>query len=179
MKHEIAAVLEADHDLLRRMGLDLRACAPADAPARFKQFAAALGGHLNAIEKAVYPGLRSMGWKDVSSDVLVRHARLSHSFAELLTLRHDAGSFATELAGLLDATERLLDHERRDLLPLLARHLDAAQRLVMGLEAQRYLEHRDSARTEEARFPVSEWIEEARLLLGGLQSSSAGGSRTV
>lgn len=174
MKNDIVAVLRADHALLVQLAQELRACvSQAAVQQRFRDFAAALGGHLTAVSKAVHPGLRSVGWKDVRSDLLTGHAQLTHAFAELLTLKGDSGSFADALADLLDATMHLIEQEQHTLLPLLGQHLDAAQRLTIGLEAQAYVARDPDALGAAKRNSAAEWLEEARLLLGGLHAPPA------
>ncbi|HEY0856539.1 MAG TPA: hemerythrin domain-containing protein [Albitalea sp.] len=174
MKNDIVAVLRADHALLTRQADELRACvSPAAAQQRFRDFSAVLGGHLTAVRKVVYPALKSVGWKDVSSELLIGHARLTHAFAELLTLKSETGAFADGLAVLLEATCRLVSEEQLRLLPLLGEQLDAAQRLAVGLDAQAYVVHEAGQHPPIGRHGPTEWLEEARLLLGGVHAPPA------
>lgn len=174
MKNDIVAVLRADHALLDLLAHELRACAaPAAAHQTFRHFSAALGGHLTAVKKVIYPALKSVGWKDVRSDLLVGHARLTRAFAELLTLKTDSAVFADGLSDLLEATARLLELEQHELLPVLERRLDPAQRLTIGLEAGAYVAPDAAPRPHAERLPASEWLEEARLLLGGVHAPPA------
>lgn len=174
MKNDIVAVMRADHAQLARLAHELRACPSLGAAQHcFRDFSAALAGHLTAVRKVVYPALKSVGWKDVSSDVLIGHARLTHAFAELLTLKPDTGEFADGLADLLEATCRLVGDEQHRLLPLLGEHLDAAQRLTVGLEAEAYLVHDPEQHLPPRRHGAAEWLEEARLLLGGVHAPPA------
>jgi hypothetical protein len=167
MKEDITVLLGHDHQLLLRIMRELEAASDEQSSqVRFRHFAAALGGHLSAIRKVIYPALKALRWKDVSSDLLVGHAKLTHSFAELLTLPTDSVLFKQQLGALLLATRSLLECETQELLPLLTSHLDAVHRMSLALDARPYLLH-DDADDTAARIPVAEWIEEARLLLGG------------
>ena len=166
MKNDITALLAADHALLTELATDLHAAPhPATARLLFRHFAAALGGHLTGVRKVVYPSLKAVGWKDVPSDLLLGHAQLTHAFAELLTLAHDSGEFADALADLLEGTAQLIEQERTQLLPLLDQHLDASQRLGLHLEAAPYFAH-TQADPHRLRLHATDWLEEARLLLG-------------
>jgi hypothetical protein len=174
MKTDIVALLEAEHEQLSRLRRQLRLCPRIEAAEPlFKRFATTLGGHLTAVRKVVYPGLKSVGWKDVRSDLLLAHARLSHSFAELLTLKTSTGAFAEALADVMEATRGLVELERAELLPWLRAHLDAAQRMSLGLAAEGYLVHAGHAAGHEPRQHASEWLEEARLLLSGVHAPPA------
>lgn len=177
MKNDIATVLSADQELLRDLAREMRTCWRADAArAKFRQFSTALGGHLSALKNVVYPGLKAAGFKGTYSEVFSRHTVLSRSFAELLTIREESSAFTSRLAELLGAAERLIDAERRELLPLLAERLDSAQRLTMGIEAQDYLAHSSDPSSEDSRFPAAEWLEEARLLIGGFSATPSDGA---
>ncbi|CAG0945454.1 hypothetical protein GPROT2_03223 [Gammaproteobacteria bacterium] len=179
MKNDIVAVLRADHALLTQLAQELPrpplrpGPLPAAAQQCFRDFSAALAGHLTAVRKVVYPALKSVGWRDVSSDLLIGHAQLTHAFAELLTRKPDTGAFADGLGDLLEATHRMVAEEQRRLLPLLSEHLDPAQRLSVGLEAGAYLVHESAQHLPLRRHGPSEWLEEARLLLGGVHAPPA------
>lgn len=170
MKNDIHATLAADHALLEKLGKELRSCPHLDkAQLLLRQFSRALGGHLSAMRKVVYPALRSAGWKDVPSDLLVGHAKLTHAFAELLTIKPQSGSFAEQLGDLLDAMDQVLERERIDLLPLLQSNLDESERLGLSLDVDPYLISSDEDDVALAGHgPLSEMMDEARLLLGGL-----------
>lgn len=177
MKNDIATVLKADQELLRNLAGEMRRCWRADAAhAKFRQFSTALGGHLSALKNVLYPGLKAAGLKGAYDEVLSRHTVLSRSFAELLTIKEDSSAFTSRLAELLGASERLIDAERRELLPLLAEHLDSAQCLTMGIEAQDYFAHRSDTSCVDSRFPAAEWLEEARLLIGGFGATPSDGA---
>lgn len=179
MKNDIVTVLRADHALLAQLAQELArpplrpGPSPAAAQQCFRDFSAALAGHLTAVRKVVYPALKSVGWRDVSSDLLIGHARLTHAFAELLTRKPDTRAFADGLCELLEATHRMVAEEQRRLLPLLSEHLDPAQRLSVGLEAGAYLVHESAQHLPLRRHGPSEWLEEARLLLGGVHAPPA------
>ena len=82
MQNEIVGVLDEDHVRLGELAAGLRAChRPAYALRQFDEFAQLLGGHLLVMKRIVYPALKTIGWKDVSSVLLLGHARLSRSFA--------------------------------------------------------------------------------------------------
>jgi hemerythrin HHE cation binding domain-containing protein len=168
MQHDIVALLDEDHGRLIELSRQLRACAlPARALARFDDFALVLGGHLNAVRKIVYPALKDIGWKNVSSTLLLGHVKLTRRFAELLTLRQPNGAFAEALNDLLEATRHVIERERDQLLPLLRAQLSAAARLAMAVDAAQYLAHLERP-TRSAG--IRDWVEEARLLLGGTRT---------
>src|SRR5688500_9818838 len=174
MNSDIVVLLEAEHALLADLRRQLHRCALAEAAeALFKRFATTLGGHLTAVRKVVYPGLKSAGWKDVRSDLLLAHARLTHAFAELITLKPATGAFAEALGEVLEGARQLIDLERAELLPWLRGHLDAAQRMSLGLAAEVYLSHARHTEPREPRQHVSDWLEEARLLLSGVNAPPA------
>lgn len=174
MKHDIVALLHNDHALLAELGGQLRRSPNlAAAEPLFRRFAGALGGHLTAVRKVVYPALKSVGWKNVPSQLLVGQARLTHAFADLLTLKIATAAFAEALSDVLEATARLLDLEHAHLLPLLREHVDDGQRMALGIAAEDYLPHPDRPVENEPRLHVSDWIEEARLLLGGVNAPPA------
>lgn len=174
MQNEIVGVLDEDHVRLGELAAGLRACPrPAFALRQFDEFAQLLGGHLLVMKRIVYPALKTIGWKDVSSVLLLGHARLSRGFAELLTLKRANGAFADALSDLLDATEHLLEAERTELRPILVRHFSVGARLAMAADAVLYLPPRASAGAPPAvhtlRQSARDWVEEARLLLSGLR----------
>jgi hypothetical protein len=174
MQHDIVGVLDEAHARLGELGRRLRASArPALALYQFNEFAVLLGGHLAVMKRVVYPALKAIGWKNVSSSLLVGHARLTQSFAELLTLKKANGAFADSLSDLLEATQRLLDAERAELFPLLEAHFSAGARLAMAAEAVQYLPHPAPAASRPSdvvRQSARDWVEEARLLLGGMRA---------
>ncbi|HEX6708286.1 MAG TPA: hemerythrin domain-containing protein [Albitalea sp.] len=166
MHHDIVVLLDEDHGRLKELSRQVRACPhPAKALNRFDEFALVLGGHVNAVRKVVYPGLKAIGWKDVSSVLLLGHVKLTRQFAELLTLRKPSGVFAEGLNDLLDATGHVIERERRDLLPLLRDHLTPAVRVAMAVDAAQYLAHLE--RPLQRPVGLRDWVLEARLLLGG------------
>ena len=167
----IDALLDRDHAVLRQLAQEMRSCArPAAARALFKQFTAALGGHLTAGRKVVRPVLASAGWSDPRCDLLLGETHFTHTFAELLTLKLDTAAFTEALSDVLEATDQLVKREQDELLPLLREHLDEAQLLSLALEAERYLVH-PGMEEHSLRLHASDWLEEARLLLGGLQAT--------
>lgn len=175
MKHQIATVLHTDHELMTQIARELRACTqPALAHLKFKQLSAVLGGHLAALKKVVYPGLKSLGWPEVSSELLVVQAQLTHVFAEVLTLKSESAALSDALSDVLEVMQRMVDAERRSLLPVLSRHLDPVQQLTLGVEAQRYLSHPSEHERLDSRIPLGEWMEEARIVLGGLHAARRG-----
>ena len=171
MPKDIIAVLDEDQARLAELGRRVRCCAqPAAAITQFNDFAVALGGHLTAVKRVVYPALKAVGWKNVSSTLLVGHAKLTHAFADLLTLKKPSGVFAESLSDLLDATDHLLAREREDLLPILREELTPGTRIAMAAEAAHYLaQPRHAGRRDLVRQTVRDWIDEARLLLGGMR----------
>lgn len=175
MKNDILATLAADHALLAKLGRELRACPHLDkAQVLLRQFSRALGGHLSAIRKVVHPALRASGWKDVPSDLLVGHAKLTHAFAELLTIKPRSAGFADHLGDLLDAMDQVLERERRDMFPLLESNFDVPERLGLSMDVDPYLVSPDEDDVDLAsRWPLSEMMEEARLLIGGLTARPA------
>lgn len=167
MKNDVVALLEESHTLLRKLNAQLRGCArQEDARLLFRQYALALGAHLGSMNKVVYPCLKSLGWHDVQSELLVGHAKLAHMLADLLTLKLEGSVFGECLADLLDATEHVTLRESDNLFPLLGR-LDMAQRVAMRLDAEPYVCRVDDVDPLDLRI-AADWIEEARLLLGGL-----------
>jgi hypothetical protein len=174
MQNDIAMLLEAEHALLEQLRRQVHRCPRLDAAEPlFRRFATTLGGYLTVVRKVVYPALRSAGWKDVRSDLLLGHTRLTQAFAELLTLKMATAAFAEGLAGVLEATRHLVEQESAELLPWLRAHLDVAQRLSLGLAAEAYLAHAGPASAHEPRLHLSDWLEEARLLLGGVNTPPA------
>lgn len=174
MKNDVVTLLRGNHQLLHRLMRQLKDCArPEQARILFKQFSLALGGQLGCMNKVVYPALKSQGWTGVRSDLLVGHAKLAHALAEVLTLKPDSGAFADCLGDLLEATAYVLDQEAADFLPLIERTFDSAQRVALGLDAEPYLDAGiDDVDPLDSRY-MSEWLEEARLVLGGLQAPTA------
>lgn len=145
---------------------------PSLALVQFNQFAVVLGGHLAAVKKVVYPALKAIGWTGINSTLLIGHAKLTHSFAEQLTLKKGTGLFAESLSDLLDGTQRLIKHEQAELFPVLQQQLGTALRLSMALDAARYLAQPLSpAPGDLVRQSTREWVEEARLLLGGMRTA--------
>jgi hypothetical protein len=178
MQHDIVGLIDEDHARLTELANALRACArPAAAVAQFNDFAVALGAHLSVLKRVIYPALKAVGWKNVSSSLLVGHAKLTQAFAELLTLKKADGLFADSLADLIDATGQVLERERTELLPMLAELLSPGERLAMAADAAQFLP--EAARppgrpaSDPGRQSVRDWIEEARLLLGGMHSSAS------
>jgi hypothetical protein len=174
MQHDIVGLLGENHARLAESSLALRACArPQAAFAQFDEFAVLLGAHLTLAKRVIYPALKGVGWRNVSSTLLLGHARLTQAFAELLTLKRANGAFADALADLLEATECVVERERSELLPLLAQHFGAGERLALAVEARQYLPDGAARASRPARLErrnARDWIEEARLLLGGLRS---------
>jgi hypothetical protein len=163
VQQDIVTVLGEDHVRLTQLSRTLRACSRASvAILQFNEYAVLLGGHLTAIRKVVYPALKAIGWKDVSSTLLVGHAKLAHAFAEVLTLPKSSGQFADALSDLLDATERLLECERHHLFPILRAELAPDVRLALAVDAAQYLV------PPAVRQTHRDWIEEARLLMGAM-----------
>jgi hypothetical protein len=174
MKNDIVVLLEAEHERLAQLRRQLRRCPRLEAAEPlFRRFSASLGGHLTAVRKIVYPGLKAAGWKDIRSELLLAHARLAHAFAELLTLKTATAAFADVLTDVLEATRQLIDREQAELLPWLRTHLDGAQRMSMGLAAEVYLAPPGHASGHETRQHPSDWLEEARLLLSGVNAPPA------
>jgi hypothetical protein len=170
MKNDVVTLFRDNHQLLRRLMRQLKDCArPEQARVFFKQFSLALGGQLGGMNKVVYPALKSLGWAGVRSDMLVGHAKLAQGLAEVLTLKPGNGDFADALGDLLDATLVVLDQEAEHLLPLLERQFDGAQRLALGLDVEPYLAAGTEVDSLDSRY-MSDWLEEARLILGGLQA---------
>src|SRR5258706_3353723 len=96
---DIVAVLDEDHARLVELAGRLRSSPrPGLAIPQFNDFAVALGGHLTAVKRVVYPALKAVGWKEVNSTMLLGHAKLTHAFAELLTLKKASGIFAESLS---------------------------------------------------------------------------------
>jgi hypothetical protein len=116
------------------------------------------------MRRVVYPAIGPQA----PSDLPLHDAAFTHSFAELLTLQPDTGAFDEALADLLDATAHLIEREQVHLLPWLSQILDDAQRLSLALEAEPYLAPM-ATDSLGSRRQVTDWIEEARLLLGGLK----------
>jgi hypothetical protein len=173
MKNDAVTLLRDNHQLLCRLMRQLRSCASAEqARVFFKQFSLALGGQLGGMNKVIYPALKSLGWAGVRSDMLVGHAKLAQGLAEVLTLKPDSGHFADALSDLLDATTFVLDQEAEHLLPLLERRFDGAQRLALALDIEPYLAAGSEADQLDPLY-MTDWLEEARLILGGLQAVPA------
>jgi len=174
MKNDVVALLEERHALLRKLRTQLRGCARQEhARLLFRQYALALGAHIGAMSKVVYPTLTSLGWRDVQSDLLVGHAKLAHMLADLLRLKLEGSLFGECLADLLDATEHVTLRESDELLPLLGR-LDMAQRVAMRLDAEPYLSRVNEVDPLLGLQITADWIEEARMLLVSRQASSVG-----
>jgi len=173
MKNDIVTLLRDNHELLHVLSSQLRSCARHEqVRPLFKQFSLALGGQLGAMNRVIYPALKSQGWREVRSDMLVGHAKLAQALAELLTIKPDSGAFADALSDLLDATEHVLGLEARHLLPLVARNFDGAQCVALGFDAEPYLRAAAEIDPLDSRL-LSDWMDEARLILGGLQTKSA------
>ena len=175
MQQDIVAVLDEDHGRLIELSRCLGSSAqPGLALTHFNQFAVMLGGHLTAVRKVVYPALKAIGWAGITSTLLICHAELTHSFAELLTLKKASGLFAESLSDVLDATQRLIERERRELFPVLREQVSPGLRLAMALDANRYLAHHfhapPPATGDIVRQSTRDWVEEARLLLGGMRT---------
>lgn len=178
MQHDIVGLLGEDHDRLTELGRSLRACArPNAAFLQFDEFAVLLGAHLSVMKRVVYPALKSVGWKDVSSTLLLGHAKLTQAFAELLTLKKANGAFADALADLLEATAWMVSRERVELLPLLEKQLTGGTRLAMAAEAAHYVPQFKPMATRTGsgvgRQSARDWVEEARLLLGGMRPADS------
>jgi len=178
MQHDIVDLLGENHARLAERGRSLRACArPLAALAQFQAYALVLGAHLAVLKRVIYPALKTAGWKNVSSTLLVGHAKLTQAFAEVLTLKKGNGAFADALDDLLDATDSVVERERADLLPLLAALLTSGERLAMATEGARFLPDEaplaEQPGGETGRQTARDWIEEARLLLGGMRPPAA------
>jgi hypothetical protein len=60
---DICALFAAEHASLAQLATQLHASQrPAAAQRLFKHFAAALGGHLTAVRRVIYPALKAIGW---------------------------------------------------------------------------------------------------------------------
>jgi len=175
MPHDIVDLLGEAHARLAERVRELRACArPLAARVHFDDFAVHLGAHLTVIRRVVYPALKTVGWRNINSSLLIGHAKLTHAFAELLVLKDADGVFVEALADVLEATERLLEREREALLPLLAEHLVPGERLALAADASRYLPPPPRAeRPASGVVPATarDWIEEARLLLSSVPNA--------
>ena len=180
MKIDIVSLLRDNHEKLFQSTRQLRECTRQEAARLlFKQFSLTLGGHLGCMNKVVYPALKSQRWKGIQSDMLVGHAKLAHALAEALTLKADGGAFSDCLVDLVDATAYVLDQEREHLLPVIENQFDIAQRLAMGLDAEPYLYTGEEADAVDSRYAASDWLEEARLILGGLQVTTPAADKEV
>jgi len=172
MKNEVLDTLATSQRTLESLGQQLRQSARRDeATQLFRQYALALGAHLGTMNKAVFPALQALDdadTREAQSCLMLGHAKLAHCLAELLTFKVESAAFVETLSDLLDAAREVIACERETLLPLL-RRLDDAHLLSMALDAQAYLPAAQEvdADPSNVRF-VSEWLEEARLLLGGL-----------
>jgi hypothetical protein len=176
MKNEVLDTLATSQRTLESLGQQLRQSPRRDEAAQlFRQYALALGAHLGTVNKAVFPALQGLpdeATRETQTCLMLGHAKLAHCLAELLTFKVESAAFVETLADLLDATAEVIACERDTLLPLLQR-LDRAQLLSMALDAQAYLPAAREPEPDPAnvRF-VSEWLEEARLLLGSVPTET-------
>jgi hypothetical protein len=173
MERDVVQVLTEDHAVLGWLGERLRSAPPSESRIlMFNEFARALGAHETVIDETVVPALRSCGPGGLSSDLLVSHAALKRSFAEVLTLGRNDPAFAGSLAALIRQLERHCELEERKLLPLLHDCLDDAQREMMAFDAEVHLTRilGDERPREDAALaqPANELLEEAHLVLGSL-----------
>lgn len=170
MSKDIVAVVLENHAALA--WLSERLPAADRRPAQrllFDEYAKALGGHLRAIDAVVIPALRSKGWRNLSSAVLVGHVELKGQLADLLTVDAEAPDFEGAFAALVVNVATQAERENKQLLPLLSRQFNARERLMLGGEA---LEHRervmgDGVPSFADSQPAAELVAEARLVLGG------------
>jgi hypothetical protein len=178
MKNEVLVTLVASQQTLENLGRQLRQSPRREeATPLFRQYALALGAHLGTMNKAVFPALQSLGEpvREAQSCLMLGHAKLAHCLAELLTFKPESAAFVETLSDLLDAAAEVIACERTTLLPLL-NGLDDAQLLSMALDAEAYLptaRELDAGRSN-VRY-VSDWLEEARLLLGSGPPSGGSG----
>jgi hypothetical protein len=173
MARDVVQVLMEDHAVLGWLGE--RLCTAQTSGARslmFNEFARALGAHETVIDETVVPALKSCGWRGLSSDVLISHAALKRSFAELLTVRRQDPAFPGVLNALIRQLERHCTLERTKLLPVLRDGLDDALREMMAFDAEVHLTRilGDTRPREDGALaqPANELIEEAQLVLASL-----------
>jgi len=178
MKNNLVDSLTESHRALGTLGDQLRCTVRPDEAARlFRQFALALGSHLGTMNKAVYPNLQTQdpSSRHAQASLMLGHARLAHALAELLTLKPRSSAFTDAVRDLLDATRETLSREVEVLFPML-HMLDDSQALAMALDADPYLAPLAEADAEadpaNVKY-VSDWMEEARLLLGTLPNVAA------
>jgi hypothetical protein len=176
MNRKIIHSLEESHRALHKLGGQLElASRTEDAERLFRQFALALGGHLGTMNKVVYPSLQNQdpSLRAAQGQLMMGHARLAQSLADLLTLKAHSSAFTESLQDLLEATRQTMAREVDVLFPML-RSLDDAQILTMMLDADAYLAPPAEPETDPANVKiVSDWLEEARLLLGTLPTAPA------
>lgn len=176
MNNKIIDSLDESHRALCSLGGQLeRSTRTDDASRLFRQFALALGSHLGTMNKVVYPSLQNQdpNLHAAQAELMMGHARLAHSLADLLTLKPQSSAFAEGLGDLLEATRQITAREVDVLFPML-RKLDDSQILAMTLDADAYLAPLAEPEPDPADVKfVSDWLEEARLLLGTLPTVSA------
>lgn len=169
MKQDVVAVISAHHAVLD--WLTERVTEAGRSPVRrvlFNEFVNALGGHLRAIDEAVIPALRAVGWRNVSSGLLVGHVDIKHRLGELLTLRLSTRAHELALAALAANLESQQAREVRHLLPVLQDALDDWQREQLGGEVQDHLSRATGDRPSgfADSQPAASLLEEAKLVLG-------------
>lgn len=171
MNNKIVDSLTESHRALGTLGDQLRRSVRSeDASRLFRQFALALGSHLGLMNKVVYPSLQNQdpNLRSAQASLMLGHARLAHSLAELLTLKAHSSAFVDGLRDLLEASQDITSHEADVLFPML-QSLDDSHILAMTLDADAYLAPLAEPEPDPAGVKFSsDWLEEARLLLGTL-----------
>ncbi|RQP22811.1 hemerythrin domain-containing protein [Piscinibacter terrae] len=176
MSNKIVDSLAESHRALGGLADQLRRTVrPEDASRLFRQFALALGGHLGMMNKVVYPSLQNQDpdQREAQAALMLGHTRLAQSLADLLTLKPDSSAFADSLRDLLEASCETIAREEEVLFPMLGT-LDDSQVLAMTLDADTYLAPLAEPEPDPADVKFSsDWLEEARLLLGTLPTATA------
>jgi hemerythrin-like domain-containing protein len=108
---------------------------PAQARACFHALKALLVTHSHAEEAVVYRALDRLGIvtvREATQEGQVEHSLCDHLMAQLATGKADAALWKARAKVLYELLDHHINEEHQEMLPLLDKHFDAAQRAALA-----------------------------------------------
>lgn len=173
MQKYLPSILRRQHEVIRQQAERIvEASNPRYRAHLFRQYARAVGGHVRAVDQVVIPTLQLHGWRGVSSDLLIGHARMKQHLAEALVAAQQAYQMDGLIDNLLAEVARQCVREVEELLPLLEKLLADDESRSVGGQAAAHFGLVFEAADERRSGSASELVDEARVVLSTLPSAA-------